>query len=231
MAGSGPTEPMVTSSTRTTRGSTWPRSTPSSTAGSSPPSARRTARWPDVAADVTAARAEGPADLARRDGPRLDRDPGQDRPRRGRHHHRGDRGQRPRLPRPRPLALGPERQGRGGDVRLLRRPGGGRARPGPGRQGPARRARRAGGQADDDDRGAPGRADPVRKARGRCRHGRQPAGPDRAPGGARRIPISSSTSGWSASGATSSTSTSTRSRWPSRRPSSRSASATRRCRP
>ena len=38
-------------------------------------------------------------------GPRLDRDPRQDRPRRGRHHDRRDRGERARLPRPRPLAL------------------------------------------------------------------------------------------------------------------------------
>ena len=75
------------------------------------------------------------------------------------------------------------------------------------------------GQADDHDQGSAGRADPVRKARGRCRHGRQPAGIDRSPGGARRTRISSSTSGWSACGATSSTSTSTRWRSPSRRPS------------
>ena len=81
-------------------------------------------------------------DLARRDGPRLDRDPGQDRPRRGRHHDRRDRRQRARLPRPRPLALGPERQGRHGRVRLLRRARGGRPRPGPGGQGPPGRARR-----------------------------------------------------------------------------------------
>ena len=45
--------------------------------------------------------------LAHRDGPRLDRHPGQDRPRRGRRHHRGDRGERTRLPRARPLALRP----------------------------------------------------------------------------------------------------------------------------
>ena len=74
-------------------------------------------------------------DLAHRHGPRLDRHPGQDRSRRGRHHDRRDRRVGPRLPRPRPLALRPARQGGPGHLRLRRRAGAGRARPGPGGQG------------------------------------------------------------------------------------------------
>ena len=80
--------------------------------------------------------------LADRDDPRLDLDPGQDRARRGRHHDRRDRQERPRLPGPRALALGPDGQGGRRHVRLSRSARAGRARPGPRRQGAPRRARR-----------------------------------------------------------------------------------------
>ena len=80
--------------------------TSSSTAGASPRSAPRTAR---SRASTSSPHADGARDVARRAGPRLDRDPGQDRPRRRRHHDRGDRRERPRLPRPRSLALGASR--------------------------------------------------------------------------------------------------------------------------
>ena len=73
--------------------------------------------------------------LARRHGPRLDRDPGPDGPRRGRRHDRGDRGERARLPRPGPLALGAEGQGRAPSPTPTRAP----RKPSPStRTGPAR---------------------------------------------------------------------------------------------
>ena len=97
---------------RTIPRSTCRRSTSSSTARSSPRSARRTARS-RASADRRRTPTPRPAATWRdRDGPRRDRDPRQDRARRGRHHDRRDRRERSRLPRARPLALDPDRQGR-----------------------------------------------------------------------------------------------------------------------
>ena len=95
------------------------------------------------------------ADLADRAGPRLDRDPGQDRPRRGRHHDRGDRA-RPASTTSRSATGTRPRQAKAGAVTYAYagRPGAGRPRPGPGRQGAARRARRTRRQADGHGRGA-----------------------------------------------------------------------------
>ena len=94
------------------------RSTWSSTARCSPRSARRTARSRAVGrVGEPATRRDRRRDLADRAGPRLDRDPGQDRARRGRHHDRRDRrhaasttsrsatGTRPRRARPAAVTL------------------------------------------------------------------------------------------------------------------------------
>ena len=59
-----------------------------------------------------AAVATPPAHLEDRPPARRHRDPRPHRQRRGRHHHGRDRGQRPRLPRARPLALGADGEGR-----------------------------------------------------------------------------------------------------------------------
>ena len=139
-------------------------------------------------------------------------DPGQDGPRRGRHHDRRDRRERSRLPRPRALALDPDRQGGQRHVRLLRRAGAGRARPGPRGQGPPRRARRGRRHADGDGRGAARSAGPASR---RPRSTPRPWPASRPSSSSSRrapTPTSSSTSGWPASAATTSTSTSTRSR-------------------
>ena len=127
-----------------------PPATSSSTGRSSPRSARRTARC----RDLRVADGRGRGHVARRDGPRLARDPRSDRSRRGRRHQRGDRGDRPRLSRPRALALRPAGQGGHDDLRVFGRPGARRGQPGRGRQGPPRRASRRRAGADRHDRGA-----------------------------------------------------------------------------
>ena len=167
-------------------------------------------------------------DVADRDGPRRDRDPRQDRPRRGRHHDRGDR---------RDATSTTWRSATG-------------TRPRPGRPAPSPTPTRARPSRSRSTRTAPARScswsstsAPARRTVtveerqvGRTRFEKreidaatvasQPALVE-APRRARPIRTSSSTSASSASGPTSSTSTSTRSRARSRRRSSRSASATR----
>ena len=116
----------------------------------------RAARRRCAGLDVAQGRPRG---VARRPAPRRPRDRGQDGRRRRRDQHRRDRGEPPRLPRARPLALDHEGQGRPHDLRVLGCAGADRARPGPGGQRAARVARRADGKKKVDDRGAQGRQD------------------------------------------------------------------------
>ena len=115
------------------------------------------------------------------DGPRLDRDPGQDRPRRGRHHGRGDRASgldylalghwHSAQQRARPAASRTPTPARPSRSRSTRT----------GRQGPARRrSTNAGGPADGRRVEERGRQDALREARGRRRDRRRPAGARRA---------------------------------------------------
>ncbi len=168
--------------------------------------------------------------VARRDGPRLDRHPGQDRPRRGRDHDRGDRRDGARLPRPRVTGTPPR----------AARPGPSRTRiPAPRRRSPSTRTGRARScwssstrrPASGPRRSRSDRSDGPGSPSSRSMPPRSPASrPWSTCCRPRPIRTSSSTSGWSASAGTSSTSTSMRSKWPWRPPSSRSASATPRCR-
>ena len=146
--------------------------------------------------------------------PRLDRDPGQDRPRRGRHHDRGDRGERPRLPRARALALGAERARPGVAYAYAGAPEAVAARPG--RAGKvllvdARRQHAASGRRRASSSGSSARR-ASSAARSTPRPSRRQPALIAQPRQARPTRTSSSTSGWSASGPTTSTSTSTRSR-------------------
>ena len=118
-----------------------------------------------------------PRALARRDDPRVPRDPRQDRRGRGRVHGGGGRGLAPRLPRPRALALDAAWPGRRDHVGVQRRARARGRRPGSRRQRPARGARRAQRGASRGGGGTPGGADAVRPAGDRRGNAGQPARP------------------------------------------------------